>query len=195
MRELCYLLMKHVTHDSESLSWATSEAKICIISPVGGSPLFVRSPLYSTSSISCCGLSFCCEVASASIGRVWPRILRPSVERSTPYLLAQNCSLSCSPGFYDSNAAIASSIGAIMVKLSRLEVVELRRVLVFGGHYATPGITRTDTGTVCVHSSRCRPRLYAPSHSFVVDLNVAQRVSGIQHIVVYDYIVGTTTVF
>jgi hypothetical protein len=34
-----------------------------------------------------------------------------------------------------------------MVKLSRCEVVELRRVLVFGGHYATPGITRTDTVT------------------------------------------------
>jgi uridylate kinase len=33
------------------------------------------------------------------------------------------------------------------MKLSRLEVMELRRVLVFGGHYVTPGITRTDTVT------------------------------------------------
>jgi hypothetical protein len=81
----------------------------------------------------------------ASIRRVWPQILRPSVERSTLYLLAQACSVSFSPSFCDLNAVIASSIGTIIVKLSRLEVVELRRVLVFSGHYATSGITRTDT--------------------------------------------------
>jgi hypothetical protein len=38
-----------------------------------------------------------------------------------------------------------SSLDAIMVELSHVEIVELRRVSVFGGDYATPGITRTDT--------------------------------------------------
>jgi hypothetical protein len=47
-----------------------------------------------------------------------------------------------------------------MVKLLRCEVVELRRVLVFGGHYATPGITRTDTVGV-VHGCMFRRRLDA----------------------------------
>jgi hypothetical protein len=65
---------------------------------------------------------------------------RPSVERSTPYFSEIFSNVYRSPGSRESKFTIASSIGAIVVELSRVEV--------FGGAGADSGHKVHGHGTV-----------------------------------------------
>jgi hypothetical protein len=99
-----------------------SEAKFRIIVLVGGRALAVRSSIYCTSSASCCGLSNCWCSYPSVLEPVRPLHLLLNVERSTPWQSATSLKVNFSSSSRDSRSAIASSIGAMVVEISRVEV-------------------------------------------------------------------------
>jgi hypothetical protein len=105
-------------------SCATAFAKFRTTSLVGGSPRFDKPSIYCTSSNSCYGLSFCRSCDAPAYVRITLWCLRDSVVR-----LALNCAATFpdekgAPSSRDSITAIASSIRAILKKLSRVEYGE-----------------------------------------------------------------------
>jgi hypothetical protein len=121
-----------VTQASETFSSATLEAEVRIIVLVGASPLYVKSPIYRISSNSWCGLSFCWLVFLSSTEVVGPLHLLLNTALPTPNLSAYSLITKRSRGSCDSIATIASSIGAMLVKLQYNQEVVLRLDLVFG---------------------------------------------------------------
>jgi hypothetical protein len=119
--------MNAVTQLSETGFLAIVEAKFCTIVLVGERPWLVSCSIYSTGSYSCWGLSVCWAEYPSLFERVTPLHLRDSVERVTPCLVAISWRVKSSPASRDSKSAIASSIGALVVELSRVEVEVLRR--------------------------------------------------------------------
>jgi hypothetical protein len=72
-------------------------------------------------------------VFPSSFDLVTPLYLLPKVDLSTPYLLAISLEEICSHFSRDFKSSTASLIGAMVVELSRVEVGESRRAMVFGG--------------------------------------------------------------
>jgi hypothetical protein len=99
----------------------------------------VRVSIYRTSSISCCGLKACWLAYPSSFDLVTPLHLLPSVDLCTPYLSAISLKENCSPSSRDFKSSIASSIGAMVVELSCVEVHESRRSMMFGGAQGRSG--------------------------------------------------------
>jgi hypothetical protein len=75
----------------------------------------------------------------SSFDLVTPLHLLPSVDLCTPYLSAISLKENCSPSSRDFKSSIASSIGAMVVELSCVEVHESRRSMMFGGAQGRSG--------------------------------------------------------
>jgi hypothetical protein len=103
--------------------------------------LFVSPSIYRTSSDSCCGLRACLLTCPASLGPATPLHRRPRVDRSTPCFSATSFNVNCSSEPHDFRSSIASSIGAMILGLSRVGFVVLRRALVFCGAHCESGHT------------------------------------------------------
>jgi hypothetical protein len=95
--------------------------------------LFISPSIYRTSSDSCCRLRACLLTCPASLGPTTPLHRRPRVDQLTPCFSATSFNVNCSSKPHDFRSSIASSIRAIILGLSRVRFVVLRRALVFCG--------------------------------------------------------------
>jgi hypothetical protein len=78
--------------------------------------------MYLISSALIGRLSNCCYYATVARDCVTPQCLRDKVMRFTPNRFVTSRYENCSPGSRDSIAAIAASIGSILMKLRCVEV-------------------------------------------------------------------------
>jgi hypothetical protein len=101
--------------------FAIQAAKFCIISLVGGSPLFVNPSMYHTRSSSCCWLSNCCCADLTAFDCVRPWCLQDNVDRLQYYLAATFWYKQGAPSSPLLIDAIALSIADILVDLSRVQ--------------------------------------------------------------------------
>jgi len=115
-RSMWLRLMKRSAHNLPACFPAISNAKLRIISRVGGNPRAVRQSMYSISSLVCVLFSSREFSDFSAIVPCTPRQRFDSVERLQPYSSATWVRLIGSPIFQDLRASSASSIGAILVE-------------------------------------------------------------------------------